>query len=116
MNRDRLYLSHILEGICWIERFMAEGHEVFLRDRKTQDAVLRELQTLCESASRVSEELKSTHPDVPWKAIGGLRNVLVHDYLGVELDTVWEIAARDLPALKAAVEDLLRRFPPGQPA
>ena len=96
-------MDHILECIGWIERFTAEGREAFLQDRKTQSAVLRELQTLAESTERLSEEFKSRHPQIPWRNIAGFRNILVHDYLGIKLDRVWEIIKGDLTLLRAAL-------------
>ncbi len=109
MKSDRIYLDHILECIGWIDRFIEEGREAFLKDRKTQSAVLRELQTLAESTERLSEELKSRHPQIPWRNIAGFRNILVHGYLGIKLDRVWEIIKGDLTLLKtellAAIED-----------
>jgi uncharacterized protein with HEPN domain len=65
MKSDRIYLDHILECISWIERFTAEGRETFFTDRKTQNAVLRELQTLAESMERLSEGFKGRHPQIP---------------------------------------------------
>src|SRR5512139_3719348 len=103
MKSDRIYLDHILECIGWIERFTEEGREAFLKDRKTQSAVLRELQTLAESTERLSEEFKSRHPQIPWRNIAGFRNILVHDYLGIKLDRVWEIIKGDLTLLRAAL-------------
>jgi uncharacterized protein with HEPN domain len=72
-----------------------------------QDAVIRNLQTLAESATRISEEQQEKHPEVDWFKIRGFRNVLVHDYLGVDLKRVWNILEHDLPRLKAAVEKML---------
>ena len=103
MKSDRIYLDHILECITWIERFTAEGREAFSKDRKTQSAVLRELQTLAESSERLSEEFKSRHPQIPWRNIAGFRNILVHDYLGIKLDRIWEIIKGDLSLLRAAL-------------
>jgi uncharacterized protein with HEPN domain len=80
---ERLYLIHICECIARIEGYTAEGREAFLADTKTQDAVLRNLQTLAESSQRLSAELKAAQPDVDWRGIRGLRNILVHDYLGI---------------------------------
>jgi len=64
-----------------------------------------------ESAKRVSDELRHAAPAIPWKSIGGLRNVLVHDYLGVDLDRVWDIVSKDLVNLRRAVEESLRSSP-----
>ncbi len=106
MKEDRIYLDHILECLDWIARHTAEGKEAFFRDRKTQSAVLRELQTLAESAQRLSDALKKRHPEIPWHGIAGFRNVLVHDYLGVKLQRVWEILENDLPVLRSAVQTM----------
>jgi len=107
---DRLYLIHIGECIDRIERYTAEGKAFFLRDEKTQDAVLRKLQTLAESTQRLSDKAKERRPQIDWRAIAGFRNVLVHDYLGLNMARVWEIVERDLPALKRAADELLREL------
>lgn len=91
MKDERLYLLHILECINRIEHYTAGGKETFLHDTKTQDAVLRNLQVLAESTQHLSDHLKASHPDTPWRAIAGLSNVLVHDYLGIKLERVWRI-------------------------
>ena len=104
MKDERLYLIHIRECIARIEQYTAEGREAFFTDTKTQDAVLRNLQTLAESSQRLSEELKEAHPEVDWRGISGLRNILVHDYLGINLVRVWEIVERDLRVLKSQIE------------
>jgi len=100
---DRVYLQHILECLDTIVGYTSEGRSRFLTDRKTQKATLRELQELAESTQRLSSTLKAGHPDLPWTAIAGFRNVLVHDYLGINLSRVWDITQRDLPALRAAI-------------
>ena len=84
MKEDRIYLQHARECLDWIARFLAGGREEFFSDRKTQSAVLRELQVMAESTQRLSEGLKKQLPEVPWQAVAGFRNVLVHDYLGIK--------------------------------
>ncbi len=69
-----------------------------------QDAVVRNLQTLSESTQRLSEPLKNTEPDVPWRQIAGFRNVLTDGYLDIDLDAVWSAVERDLPALALAIK------------
>jgi uncharacterized protein with HEPN domain len=103
---DRLFLIHVRESIGRIEEYTADGREAFFADTRTQDAVLRNLQTLSESTQRLSSDLKAAHPEVDWRGISGLRNILVHDYLGINLVRVWEIVERDLPLLKRQVEAL----------
>lgn len=107
MKDEKLYLVHIKECIERIETYTAEGKDAFLSDEKTQDAVLRNLQTLAESTQLVSDDTKKSNPAVDWRGIAGFRNVLVHEYLGVDLKRVWDIVERDLPPLKREIENLL---------
>ena len=110
MKDDRLYLLHIKEAIEWIEDFTREGEAEFFADRKTQDAVLRNLHTLSESTQSLSNELKIRNPDVDWRTIAAFRNVVVHDYLGVDLDRIWDIVEEDLPALKQKIDIILEEI------
>ncbi len=107
MKDDRLYLVHTVECIVRVESYTSEGEQAFLSDTKTQDAVLRNLHTLSESTQRLSSSFKARHPDVDWQSISGFRNVLVHNYLGVNLARVWEVVSVDLPDLKAKIEAML---------
>ncbi|HYO48726.1 MAG TPA: DUF86 domain-containing protein [Chloroflexia bacterium] len=109
MRDDRLYLIHISECIARIEQYTSEGRERFFEDAKTQDAVLRNLQVLAESTQRLSESVKSLHANIDWPRIAGFRNVLVHDYLGVNLVRVWEIIERNLPDLKNEIAIMLQQ-------
>jgi uncharacterized protein with HEPN domain len=106
---DAIYLRHIVECLEAIRTYAAEGRESFLADRKTQKATLRELQELAESTQRLSTKLKTAHPDIPWLAIAGFRNILVHDYLGINLSRIWEVVERDLPELERAVTAMFER-------
>jgi uncharacterized protein with HEPN domain len=108
LKDDRLYLIHIGECIHRIEEYLGDGgKDAFMASRLAQDAIVRNLQTLSESASRISDELKEKYPAVEWFKIRGFRNVLVHDYLGVDLDMIWNIVERELPGLKVTVERML---------
>lgn len=107
MKDDRLYLIHISECIARIEEYMSGGRESFMASTLVQDAILRNLQTLAESARRLSDPLKNRYPEVDWRGISGFRNVLVHDYLGVDLDYVWQIVEHELPGLKRFVSAML---------
>lgn len=110
MKDDRLYLIHILECISRIELYTKDGKETFLRDTMRQDAVLRNLQTLAESMQRLSVPLKDAHPEVAWERIAGFRNVLVHDYLGVNVARVWQIVEAGLPELKQHIASILNKL------
>ena len=104
---DRLYLLHIAECLSRIAEYTAAGEAEFFADRKTQDAVLRNLQTLAESTQHLSDRFKETHPAINWRGIAGFRNVLVHEYLGINLMRVWEIVRRDLPHLLEQIDACL---------
>ena len=104
MKSEDVYLRHILECIRRIEEDVTGGLDQFLSSHMAQDAVLRNLQTLGESTQRLSEQLKATQPSIEWSRIAAFRNLLVHNYLGIDLVVVWEIVERDLPRLKQAVQ------------
>jgi len=110
MKDDRLYLIHIGECITRIEEYVKEGREAFLASQLTQDAVIRNLQVMAESTQRLSDDLKSRHSEIDWRSISGFRNVLVHDYLGVDIEYCWTIVVDKLPELKKAVGAILDEF------
>jgi uncharacterized protein with HEPN domain len=108
MKDDRLYLIHIKECIERIELYIGNtGKSEFLESTIIQDAVIRNLQVLAESSQRLSDEAKESREDIDWYKISGFRNILVHDYLGLDLDTVWNIVVNELPSLKKAVKEML---------
>ncbi len=107
MKDDRVYLRHILDCIRRIEENVVGGRQRFKESHTLQDAVLRNLQTMAESTQRLSDASKATQPHIPWAEIAAFRNILVHDYLGIDLDGVWDIVQRDVPALKRAVTTML---------
>lgn len=114
MKEDRVYLHHILECIRRIEEDTRDGLDKFMGSHTLQDAVLRNLQTLSESTQRLSETLQATHPEIEWKRIAAFRNILVHDYLGIDIERIWQIVQRDVPPLKRAMLEMLAEFaPPG---
>lgn len=110
MKDDRLYLINIQESIERIEEYTQDGKDVFLKDKKTQDAVLRNLHTLAESSQRISNQLKERNPEVDWRTLSAFRNVVVHDYLGISLEQIWDIVENDLPDLKENIGSILKTF------
>ena len=107
-ERDRLYLEHILDCISRIESYTGPGRDAFHSRTIIQDSVVRNLHLIGESSKRISDEVRQAVPAIPWKDIAGLRNVLVHDYLGIDLDLVWDIVSKDLADLKCTIEGFLR--------
>ena len=108
MKDDRLYIIHIGECLARIAQYVAGGRETFVHSTLIQDAVLRNLQTIGQSVSRLSETLREAHPEMDWRSIIGLRNVLVHDYLGINLERIWDIIERDVPNLQRTMGAILR--------
>jgi len=110
MKDDTVYLRHILECICRIEENTEGDCHGFKASHTHQDAVLRNLQTLAESTQRLAEEVKEKHPAVPWRSIASFRNILVHNYLGIDLDRIWRIVQEDVPQLKTAINAMLKEM------
>jgi uncharacterized protein with HEPN domain len=100
---DGLYLTHMEECLDGIEEYTAAGRDESFGSTLIQDAVLRNRQTLAESAKRISDALRARHPDVPWRDIAGFRNVVVHDYLGVDVGTIWQVVDVWVPRLRPEV-------------
>ena len=111
MKDDTIYLQHIQECIARIEQYTAQGHQAFLTSTLIQDGVIRNLQTLGQSVLKLSDSLKASHPEVDWKSIVGFRNVLVHDYLGINVARVWEVVERDVPDLQAKLAKIQQSLP-----
>jgi len=111
---DRLYLIHISECLARIEEYVRGGRRAFMESNLIQDAVVRNLQTLAESGRRLSEDFKAKHPDVDWRGMAGFRNVLVHDYLGLDIERVWQVIENDLPGLRSRIAAVLGEVSPGQ--
>lgn len=108
MSKDpRVYLAHILEACQKIGRFTAEGRARFMDDVMIQDAVIRNLEIIGEAAKRLDDGYRADHPEIPWRALAGLRDVLIHQYEGVDLEKVWAVVERDLPGLERALVGLL---------
>lgn len=108
MNRDpRDYVDHIAEAIRHIEQWTAEGREQFLSDIRTRAAMIRMLQELSESVRRLYPVLHEKYPLFPWRDVMGFRNVLVHDYLGLNHARIWDIATTSVPLLKSHIEQML---------
>lgn len=99
----------MLDAVNRILNYTGSGEQDFRKDRMTQDAVLRNLETLGEAAKRVDEQTRALSSEIPWRKITGLRDVLAHDYLEIDLDLVWNVVSAEIPSLRVYLLTLLDR-------
>lgn len=112
MNRDRSYLLHVRDAIRRIREYTRGGEHDFFEDTRTQDAVIRNLEIIGEAVKRIDSRLTQRHSDVQWKRIAGMRDRMIHDYLGVNLEIVWQTVINDIPSLDRRIEEILTELDP----
>lgn len=97
----KVYVADILECICKIEQY-TEGasRDDFMENTHDQDAVFRRLEVIGEAAKGIPQDIRDNYPDIPWRQVAGLRDVLIHGYFGVKTERIWKIVEEDLPELK----------------
>lgn len=115
VKEDTPYLLHMREAIGRIVEYVAGGEDQFRRDPKTQDAVIRNLEIIGEAAKRLSAATRDRAPSVPWKDVAGMRDKLIHDYFGVNLDLVWATVVEELPKFRTTLDELLSDESPPEP-
>ena len=93
---DRVYILHMQDCIDRIDEYI-ESKEHFYQSHLIQDAVVRNLQVMAESSQRLSDAIKEQYSEIPWRNIAGFRNIIVHDYLGLDLDVIWSVVELELP-------------------
>lgn len=104
---DAIYLQHIRDAIAKISSYLDGVTESqFLRTPLLQDGVIRQIQIIGEAAKRLSSQFRSRTATIPWADVSGMRDKLVHDYMGVDLEAVWHTAVRDVPALATELEQM----------
>jgi uncharacterized protein with HEPN domain len=108
MSRDIAYVLDIYQSAQMIRDYVANlSKEAFEDDYRTQDAVIRRLEIIGEATKRLSDEFRTDHPEIAWKSMSGMRDILIHDYDDVELDIVWEVATQRIPPLIEQIEPLI---------
>lgn len=110
MKDDKFYLIHIIDSISNIETYVKPGEFEFFNSKLIQDAVIRNLEIIGEATKKVSNELKQKEYDIPWRELAGLRDVLIHDYFGVDLDIVWNVVKKELPKIYMLIKKILEEI------
>lgn len=105
---DTARLGHIYDAICRVEIYISGiDKSTFLANRMMQDAIVRQIEIIGEATRHISEELQEKHPELPWFEMRGIRNKIVHDYLEINTDIIWDTVQNNLPALKPMIKKLL---------
>ncbi|HLS08494.1 DUF86 domain-containing protein [Lentibacillus sp.] len=108
MKHDRVYLTHILECIHSIESYLPNGKADYFNSKMTQDAVIRNLEIIGEATKQIFKELKLENSDMPWREMAGLRDILIHEYFGVDNEIVWNVVEKEPPKLNEDITELLK--------
>ncbi|MCC5913850.1 MAG: DUF86 domain-containing protein [Balneolaceae bacterium] len=110
-RKPDVYLQDILESISHIQHFLdGVSEKEFHKNVEKQDAVLRRLEIIGEAVKHLPDGIRENHPDVPWRQIAGMRDIIIHEYFGVTMDMIWVVATEDIHDLKANVEEIIESY------
>jgi uncharacterized protein with HEPN domain len=105
---SKIFIGHILESINLIEEYAYHlTKEKFETDHAIQDAIIRRLEIIGEAVKNIETSFKTKHPDIPWKKIAGMRDMLIHKYFDIDLSLTWTVIKRDLPSVKEKLQEIL---------
>ena len=109
MKKDKPYIQHVYEALRDIEKFLkGVNEESFYKNKEKQFAVIRALEIIGEAVKNITPAFKSKYPDIPWKKVAGMRDVLIHQYFGIKLDRIWEACKKEVPELKKSIQLIIK--------
>lgn len=108
MRNQEIYLADIMESIKRIESYAESGRESFFASPLIQDGIIRNLEIIGEAANQLDASFHATHPDVDWRGMISLRNLLIHQYHRIDLNLIWRVIVKDIPELKDKFHDIIQ--------
>jgi uncharacterized protein with HEPN domain len=111
MKRNlKLYLQDIWESTLAIEEYTQNlAEDEFYSNRQVQDAIIRRLEIIGEAVKNVDDDFRNKYPQIPWKKIAGMRDIITHEYFGIKLERVWDVLRKDLPDIKQQMLLIMER-------
>lgn len=112
MRKDPyVFLAHILQSIDLIEGYsQAKTMEEFIESPQLQDAIIRRIEIIGEAVKNLPEDFKKDHPEIEWQKIAGMRDVLIHQYFGVDLALTWDVVHSDIPDMMLKISRIIERM------
>ena len=108
VRNQQFRLEDIYDALVAIAEYINDmDYDAWAQDRRTVDAVIRNLEIIGEAASHVSEDIQKQHTDIPWSQMKAMRNILIHEYFGIDIDVLWQTIQEDLPPLAASFKKVL---------
>lgn len=115
MRSEWQRLEDVLEAIERIEKYVTKGQKEFERDELVQTWVVHHLQIIGEACGKLSSKLQKEYPKIPWAEIVAMRNILVHDYFGIDVEEVWTTVEQDLPVFKRQIKGIIKKLEDSSP-
>ncbi|MHA1241809.1 MAG: HepT-like ribonuclease domain-containing protein [Promethearchaeota archaeon] len=110
-KNSKIFLTHILNSINLVEEYLKGKCKLdFLNSIQLQDSVIRRIEIIGEAIKNIPNDIKKNYNQIPWKEITGMRDILIHQYFGVDLDPTWQVIDKDLPSLKRQISDISKKI------